>query len=50
MFIEFQDLAGITFFGVVLSLLLALLGAVPFTTPLMILVLLVASVVCGNMR
>ena len=50
MFIEFQDLAGITTFGVVLSLLFALLGAVPFTMPLMLFLLLVATVVCGNMQ
>jgi hypothetical protein len=46
MFIDFQDLAGIAIFGVVLSLFYALLGAVPLTRPLMILVLLVA----GNMQ
>ena len=50
MFIEFQDLAGIAIFGVVLSLLFALLGAVPFTMPLMLFLLLVATVVCGNMQ
>jgi hypothetical protein len=50
MFIEFQDLAGIAIFGVVLSLLFALLGAVPFTMPLMLFLLLVATVVCGNMK
>ena len=49
-FIEFQDLAGITIFSVVLSLLLALLGAVPFTMPLMLFLLLVATVICGNMK
>ena len=42
MFIEFQDLAGITIFSVALSLLLAFLGAVPFTMPLMLFLLLVA--------
>ena len=50
MFIEFKDLAGIAIFGVVLSLLFALLGAVPFTMPLMLFLLLVATVVCGNMQ
>lgn len=50
MFIEFRDLAGITLFGVVLSLCYALLGAVPFTMPLMLFLLLVATVVCGNMK
>ena len=49
-FIEFPDLAGITIFGVVLSLLLALLGTVPFSMPLMLFLLLVATVVCGNMQ
>ena len=49
-FIEFQDLAGIAIFGVVLSLLFALLGAVPFTMPLMLFLLLVATVICGNMK
>ena len=50
MFIDFQDLAGIVIFGGVLSLLLALLGAVPFTMPFMLFLLLVATVVCGNMK
>ena len=50
MFIDFKDLAGIAIFGVMLSLLYALLGAIPFTMPLMILVLLVATVICGNMK
>ena len=50
MFIEFKDLAGIAIFGVVLSLLFALLVAVPFTMPLMLFLLLVATVVCGNMQ
>ena len=50
MFIEFQDLAGIAIFGVVLTLILALLGAVPFSMPLMLFLLLVATVVCGNMQ
>ncbi len=50
MFIEFQDFTGIVIFGVVLSLLFALLGAVPFTMPLMLFLLLVATVVCGNMK
>lgn len=50
MFIEFQDLAGIAIFGVVLTLLLALLGAVPFSMPLMLFLLLVATVICGNMQ
>lgn len=50
MFIDFKDLAGIAIFGVTLSLLYALLGAIPFTMPLMILVLLVATVICGNMK
>jgi hypothetical protein len=50
MFIQFQDLAGIAIFGVGLSLLFALLGAVPFTMPLMLFLLLVATVVCGNMK
>jgi len=49
-FIEFQDLAGITIFSVALSLLLAFLGAVPFTMPLMLFLLLVATVICGNMK
>jgi NADH:ubiquinone oxidoreductase subunit 2 (subunit N) len=49
-FIDFQDLAGIAIFGVVLSLFYALLGAVPLTVPVMILVLLIASVICGNMK
>jgi hypothetical protein len=49
-FIDFKDLAGIAIFGVMLSLLYALLGAIPFTMPLMILVLLVATVICGNMK
>lgn len=50
MFIEFRDLAGIAIFGVILTLLLALLGAVPFSMPLMLFLLLVATVVCGNMK
>jgi hypothetical protein len=50
MFIDFKDLAGIAIFGVMLSLLYALLGVVPFTMPLMIFVLLVATVICGNMK
>jgi hypothetical protein len=50
MFIDFQDLAGIVIFGVVLSLFFALLGAVPFTMPLMLFLLLVATVICGNMK
>lgn len=50
MFIDFKDLAGIAIFGVMLSLLYALLGVVPLTMPLMILVLLVATVICGNMQ
>lgn len=50
MFIEFQDLAGIAIFGVVISLLLALLGAVPYTMPLMLFLLLVTTVICGNME
>ena len=50
MFIDFKDLAGIAIFGVVLSLFYALLGAIPFTMPLMILVLFVASVTCGNRK
>lgn len=50
MLIEFQDLAGIAIFGVVLTLLLALLGTVPFTMPLMLFLLLVATVACGNMQ
>ncbi len=50
MFIEFQDLAGIAIFGVVLTLILALLGAVPFSMPLMLFLLLVATVICGNMQ
>ena len=50
MFIQFQDLAGITIFSVVLTLLLALLRAVPFTMPIMLFLLLVATVVCGNMK
>jgi hypothetical protein len=49
-FIDFRDLAGIAIFGVVLSLIYAFLGAVPLTMPLMILVLLVATVICGNMQ
>ncbi len=49
MFITFQDLASIAIFGVALSLIFALLGVVPFTMPLMIFVLLVATVICGNM-
>ena len=50
MFIEFKVLAGIAIFGVVLSLLFALLGKMPFTMPLMLFLLLVATVVCGNMQ
>ena len=50
MFIDFKDLAGTAIFGVMLSLLYALLGAIPFTMPLMILVLLVATVICGDMK
>ncbi len=50
MFIDFKDLAGIAIFGVLLSLIFALLGVVPFTVPLMIFVLLVATVICGNMQ
>ncbi len=50
MFIDFQDLAGIAIFGVVLSVLYALLGAVPLIMPLMILILLIATVICGNMQ
>ena len=50
MFIAFQDLAGIVIFGVILSLFFALLGAVPFTMPFMLFLLLVATVVCGNMK
>jgi hypothetical protein len=49
-FIDFQDLAGIAIFGVVLSVLYALLGAVPLIMPLMILILLIATVICGNMQ
>jgi hypothetical protein len=49
-FIDFKDLAGIAIFGVLLSLIFALLGVVPFTVPLMIFVLLVATVICGNMQ
>jgi hypothetical protein len=49
-FIGFKDLAGTAIFGVMLSLLYALLGAIPFTMPLMILVLLVATVICGDMK
>jgi hypothetical protein len=50
MFIEFQDLASIAIFGVVLSLIFFFLGVVPLTMPLMIFVLLVATVICGNMQ
>lgn len=50
MFIDFQDLAGIAIFGVVLSLFYALLGTVPFTMPMMLFLLLVTTVVCGNMK
>ena len=50
MFIEFRDLAGILIFGVTLSLFYATLGAMPFTMPLVLFILLVASVICGNMR
>lgn len=50
MLIDFQDLAGIAIFGVVLSLFYALLGVMPFTMPLMIFGLLVATVICGNMK
>jgi len=50
MFIAFQDLAGIVIFGVVLSLFFALFGAVPFTMPFMLFLLLVATVVCGNLK
>ncbi len=50
MFIEFQDLARITIFGVLISLIFAWLGTVPLTVPLMIFVLLVATVICGNMQ
>jgi hypothetical protein len=49
-FIGFKDLAGTAIFAVMLSLLYALLGAIPFTMPLMILVLLVATVICGDMK
>jgi len=49
-FIEFRDLAGIAIFGVILTLLLALLGAVPFSMALLLFLLLVATVVCGNMQ
>jgi hypothetical protein len=49
-FIDFKDFAGIAIFGVMLSLLYALLGVMPFTMPLMIFVLLVATVICGNMQ
>lgn len=50
MFIEFQDLASVAICGVLISLIFALLGVVPFTMPLMIFVLLVATVICGNMK
>lgn len=49
-FIDFQDLASIAIFGVVLSLFFVLLGTVPLIVPLMILVLLIATVLCGNMQ
>jgi hypothetical protein len=50
MLTQFQDLAGIAIFRVALSLVLALLGAEPFTMPLMLFLLFVATVVCGNMQ
>lgn len=50
MFIDFQDLANIAVLGVVFSLILALLGTVPYTMPLMLGVLLVATVICGNIQ
>ncbi len=40
MFIDFQDLANIAVLGVVFSLILALLGSVPYTMSVMIFVLL----------
>jgi hypothetical protein len=49
-FITFQDLASVAIFGVLISLLFVLLGVVPFTMPLMIFVLLIATVICGNMQ
>jgi hypothetical protein len=49
-FIDFQDLANIAVLGVVFSLILALLGSVPYTMSLMIFVLLIATVICGNMQ
>ncbi len=50
MFITFQDLTSFALVGIVLTLAYALLGAVPFTIPLMILVLLIASIFCGQMQ
>lgn len=50
MFIDFKELAGVLIFAVLLSLFYAVLGAMPFTMPLMIFLLLVATVICGNMR
>jgi uncharacterized membrane protein len=49
MFITFQDLTSFALIGIVLTLAYALLGAVPFTIPMMIVILLVASIFCGRM-
>lgn len=49
MFITFQDLTGFAVIGIILTLGYALLGAVPFTIPLMILMLLIASIFCSRM-
>jgi uncharacterized membrane protein len=49
MFITFQDLTGFAVIGIILTLGYALLGAVPITVPVMILVLLIASIFCSRM-
>lgn len=49
MFITFEDLSSFALIGIILTLVYALLGAVPFTIPLMIFVLLIASIFCGRM-
>jgi uncharacterized membrane protein len=48
MFITFKNLTGFAFIGIILTLVYALLGAVPFTIPMMLLVLLIASIACGK--
>jgi hypothetical protein len=49
MFITFQDLSGFAFIGIVLTGAYVLFGALPFTIPVMIGILLLASIFCGRM-